>query len=427
MAFVLYLDRVCISQALVPMTAEFGWNNTQTSLVLMAFTLAYGLFEVPTGRLGDQLGARGVLTRIVLWWSVFTALTGSVWDFTYIGEWRSIPLVFNTLALLVLIRFLFGAGEAGAVPNAARVIKFWFPESERGRMQGLLQGSMHLGGTLAPMAAAWIIDSPAGWRATFFLFGAIGVVWAAAFCWWFRDKPSEHAAVNQAELQQIGIPSDQANVPHASVPWREVLLHPNIWLLSAIIIMSAFNSYFFFSWYPTYLQKARSVSNTQAGWLASLALLGATCGSLLGGWLADRIARHAADRYRPRRQMCLTAYSCGAAFLYASVSVDAVWLSGTFCALACLAMFCQLPTWWAVTYDVSGKHPGALFGLLNSMGVIGALGSQYFFGAFADWRGAQGFEGREQWDPAFYVSIALLLIAAALWQLMYKRRAIGDA
>jgi sugar phosphate permease len=423
MAIVLYLDRVCIAQALTPMKAEFGWSNTQASLVLMAFTAAYGLFEIPTGRLGDLTGSRGVLTRIVLWWSAFTALTGCVRDFTYVFAVGSVPIVFNTLLLLVLIRFWFGAGEAGAIPNAARIIKNWFPEAERGRVQGVLQASMHVGGTIAPIAAAAIIDTSLGWRAAFFLFGICGILWAAAFFWWFRDNPHDHPAVNGAEAELIGTPMAPTR-PHA-IPWLEALTHPSIWVLSTIIMLSAFNSYFFFSWYPTYLREARGASNTAAGWLASLALLGATIGSLLGGFAADRITRSAADRYRARRILCLLGYLAAAGCLLTSVSIDAVWLSGLFCALACVFLFVQLPNWWACAYDVSGKHPGSLFGLLNGMGVVGAIASQYFFGAFADWRKAQGYTGRAQWDPAFYVSITLLVTAAALWQFMYQRPPVG--
>ena len=422
MAFVLYLDRVCISQALVPMKAEFGMTNTQASLVLMAFTLAYGLFEIPTGRWGDRFGSRRVLTRIVLWWSAFTVLTGCVPTF----EWdlSPLPLAVNGFLLLIAVRFLFGAGEAGAIPNAARIIKIWFPNSERGVTQGLFQASMHVGGTVAPVVAAAIIAA-AGWRWTFAIFGLAGIVWAALFFWWFRDSPAEHPAVNQAELQWIGSQSQADSDGHGAVPWQEVLRHPNIWLLSAIITMTSFNSYFFFSWYSTYLQEARQVDNEKAGWLAALALGGATVGSLFGGYLADLITRRAGDRYRARRWLCLIGFLGAATSLLGSTFVDPPILSSILCALACLLMFLQMPSWWAVTFDVAGKHTGTLFGLLNGMGVIGALASQYFFGAFADWRKADGFEGREQWDPAFYVPAVLLLIAAALWQFVYERPAIG--
>src|ERR1051325_6225547 len=315
MAIVLYLDRICIAQALVPMQKEFGWSNTQSGMVLMAFTLAYGLFEIPTGRLGDLYGSRGVLTRIVLWWSVFTAVTGAVGDFSYEGMLGSVPLVFNTLVLMVLVRFWFGAGEAGAIPNSARILMHWFPDHERGRMQGLYQASMHVGGAVAPVLAGQIIKY-AGWRWTFGIFGLVGVAWAGLFFWWFRDKPAQHSAVNQAERDHIGTRDSGGADGHGlgeAVPWGEALTHPNVWLLSITITMSAFNSYFFFSWYSTYLQKARAwdngelVNNAEAGWLAAIALVGATCGSLCGGVMADRIARLAVDRYRARRRLCLYA------------------------------------------------------------------------------------------------------------------------
>lgn len=429
MAMVLYLDRVCIAQALVPMQDEFGFTNTQTSYILMAFTIAYGLFEIPTGRWGDRFGSRRVLTRIVLWWSAFTALTGAVWSFSYEITYWPIPLAFNSLALLIAIRFLFGAGEAGAIPNAARILMLWFSDGERGRMQGFFQASMHVGGAAAPIFAALIIKY-AGWRWTFFLFGMVGLVWALIFYWWFRDRPSDHPAVNQAELQLIGTRPHGESGGHGAVPWGEALCHPNVWLLGITVTMSAFNSYFFFSWYATYLQKARvwddaPVSNEAAGWLAAIALAGATCGSLIGGWVSDMITRHSSDRYLTRRWLCLFTYLGAAVFLYASLVVDHPLVSAIMCGLACLCLFIQLPTWWACAFEVSGKHTGSLFGLLNGVGVVGAIGSQYFFGAFADWRGALGYEGREQWDPAFYVSIALLVIAGFLWQFIRDRRAIG--
>src|SRR5688500_15647177 len=139
---------------------------------------------------------------------------------------------------------------------------------------------MHVCGAIAPLVAAWLIDSPLGWRGTFVAFGAVGIVWAGCFYWWFRDKPAEHPAVNQAEMQLIG--THERGGGHGAVPWGEALLHPNVWLLGITITMSAFNSYFFFSWYSTYLQEARAVSNQTAGWLSALALAGATAGSLIG-------------------------------------------------------------------------------------------------------------------------------------------------
>ena len=147
---ILYLDRICMSQAVVPIQRELGLSNTEISYVMMAFTLAYGLFEIPTGRMGDRFGSRTVLTRIVLWWSVFTALTGAC----------------SGLITLLIVRFLFGVGEAGAFPNAIRVIARWYPLRERGRIQGVMLASAQFGAVLAPVGAAWLIET-LGWRWTF--------------------------------------------------------------------------------------------------------------------------------------------------------------------------------------------------------------------------------------------------------------------
>ena len=157
----------------------------------MAFSLAYGLCEIPTGRMGDRFGSRTVLTRIVVWWSIFTGLTGAC----------------SGLLTLVIVRFLFGAGEAGAFPNAARVIARWYPVHERGRVQGVMLAAAQFGAVLAPVGAAQLIEH-LGWRWSFGVFGLLGVAWAVGFWWWFRDDPAEHSAVNAAELAVIhaGLP-----------------------------------------------------------------------------------------------------------------------------------------------------------------------------------------------------------------------------
>jgi MFS family permease len=175
-----------MSQAIVPIQKELGLSTVHMSYVAMAFTLAYGLFEIPTGRMGDKYGSRKILTRVVLWWSLFTALTG----------------VCSGLGSLIVIRFLFGVGEAGAFPNAARVISRWFPGTERGRVQGIMLAAAQLGGVVAPIGAASMIEIM-GWRWTFAVFGLIGVIWAGGFWWWFRDDPADHAYVNEGELNLI--------------------------------------------------------------------------------------------------------------------------------------------------------------------------------------------------------------------------------
>ncbi|MGD9723175.1 MAG: MFS transporter [Pirellulales bacterium] len=428
LAFVLYIDRVCIGKAVIPIQNELGLSNTQMGYVLGAFTVAYGLFEVPTGRWGDRFGSRGVLTRIVLWWSLFTALTGAA----------------TGLAMLVTVRFLFGAGEAGAYPNVARIIARWFPRSERGAAQGFVIFTAQLGGAGAPIVAAYAIDAM-GWRATFVAFSLLGVVWAVLFHRWFRDDPAQHPAVNAAERTLIaaghaaasaadGGTDDNAAAAHATphgadhppIPWRAILSSSNVWLLGTLQTCSSFLSYMFMGWYPTYLEKARGVSSIEAGQLASLVLLGSAVGCLASGYMNDFLARVTHDhpaRFRVYG-FCGTLAAAGA--LLVSIQCESALATSLWAAVAFMAAISQQATFWAVTTEIGGSHLGVVFGLMNSMGVPGAFVSSVFLGRFVDWMGERGASGRGQWDPAFYVYAAVLVVGACCWLAVDATKKIPD-
>jgi MFS family permease len=407
LSFVLYLDRVCMGQAVGPIQDELGLSNTQMGMVLMAFTLAYGLFEVPTGRWGDRFGSRAVLTRIVIWWSAFTALTG----------------VCTGVGTLLAVRFLFGAGEAGAYPNVARVIARWFPPRERGRVQGLFMASSLVGGMAAPVLAGYLIGVW-GWRRMFGAFGVIGLAWAAAFATWFREDPAAHPAVNAAERALIGAAPPPPS--HAHVPWRAALTNRNIWLLGTIISCGAATSYLYYSWYPKYLQAARDVGPIESGWLVALVLAGGVAGMMGGGILGDRFIRRSADGGRARRRLGTGAFVVAASLLLASTASDSPLTSTMLAASSCLAMACQQSAWWSSASEIGGRNLGALFGLLNMMGMPGAMASQFFFGAWADWRQAQGFTGRAQWDTGLFAYAGLLLLGAVCWWFVDTSRSIGE-
>ncbi|MDZ4684297.1 MAG: MFS transporter [Planctomycetaceae bacterium] len=394
---VLYLDRICISQALPAIKTDLGLSNTETSYVLMAFTLAYGLFEIPTGRWGDRIGGRRVLTRISLWWSAFTALTGAC----------------NGLASLIAVRFLFGAGEAGAFPNVARVLSRWFPDAERGRVQGVLLAASQAGGALAPFLAALLIRT-IGWRWTFAAFGGVGAVWAAGFWWWFRDDPATHPAVNAAEAKHIGRRATAGNV-HAAIPWAAVARNPSVWFLSVIMAFASFNSYIYFSWFPTYLMKGRGVEQTEAGLMASMVLAFSALGTFAGGMVLDLIV--AGGGIARRRLMGGCAFFTAAGLLSCALLARDPWLAALLTALSCFMTQSTQPLWWTCTIGISGKHVGALFGLMNSVGVFGAMSSQYLVGAIADRLGELGHSGRTQWDPIFYINVGVLITAGMLWSL----------
>lgn len=398
LAGIMYLDRICMAQAIKSIQQEFQLTNTHASYIAMAFTLSYGIFEIPTGRWGDQMGSRAVLTRISIWWSAFTALTGACWGF-----WS-----------LLIVRFLFGAGEAGCYPNTARVLSKWFPVQEAGRAQGWVLTSAQIGAVLSPIVAAYLI-SQVGWRGSFVIFGAIGVVWAGIFWWWFRDDPAAHPAVNAAELMLIRQQLQHPHQGHGAVPWGLVFKNPSIWILGVIQICASFNSYFYFTWFSKYLMSGRGVPDLEAGGLASMALAGSAVGTFLGGYLANWISNTSQRPDQTRSITCGSCFVLAAGCLWASLQAESPRIMALWATMSCVCAFVTLPNWWSCAIGISGRHVGALFGLMNTMGVIGGMGSQYFFGRFTDWRKAQGYEGRAQWDPAFYVDIGIILFGALLW------------
>jgi MFS family permease len=400
LSLILYLDRVCLGQAAVPIQNELGLTDTEMGWVHAAFTIAYGLFEVPTGRWGDRYGSRGVLVRIVLWWSAFTALTGTATAYFW----------------LIAVRFLFGAGEAGALPNAARVVARWFPPGGRGQAQGFVTSSSLLGAVIAPVAAQALM-SRTGWRWTFAVFGALGVLWAVVFYLWYRDDPASHPGVNSAELNYItggGSLEKPARQP-PSIPWQLVLTSANVWLLGFVTSCAAFAAYLNYSWYPTYLQSARQVAPDRASRLTSLVLAGGAAGCLLGGYLGDWIVRRTGNRRWSRRLVGSGGLWIAAAALSISVQCETPFASALCATLAAFTSGVTLAMWWAVVTEISGRHLGALFGLMNSMGVVGAAGSQLFFGRMSDFLLGQGLTERARYDPAFYVYSGVLAAGAVGW------------
>jgi sugar phosphate permease len=274
---------------------------------------------------------------------------------------------------------------------------------------------MGVGGALAPVTTAYLIEA-VGWRWAFVLFGAVGVVWAWAFYTWFRDDPAEHSGVNEAERLLLSSgPSVSKPEVHPPVPWGLVLRSANIWLLGAIMSCAAFAGYMYMMWYPNYLREGRGVSNVETGWLAGLVMAGGATGSLLGGCLSDWLVHRTGERRWSRRLIGAGGLSLASIALCSSIYCDSPVVAASFTATAALSAQLAIASWWIVTTEISGKHLGALFGLVNSMGFPGSLGSQLFFGWFADWQHDRGLTGRAQWDPAFYVYAAVLLTGACCW------------
>jgi len=416
MTFVLYLDRVCIGQSATAIKRDLGISDAWMSWVFNAFIISYSIFEIATGRWGDRFGSRGVLTRIVVWWSCFTALTGAA----------------TGLTMLLIVRFLFGAGEAGALPNSARVLREWFPESSRGQAQGIITTAMMIGGTVAPMASQRLINA-FGWRWTFVIFGLLGLAWAVSFYLWFRDDPAEHSGTNKAERLLIAADGDLTRKSagadlqaHGPIPWKHVLHNANVWLLGAAMITMSGVYMLMTYWYPTYLQEGRGASANLSSWLSGMVLAAGACGCFFGGWLTDFLLWTTGNPRWSRTAQSVVGAGLAASGLLASVFVGNTVLSAIMVAIACFGLQLQLPAWWASGTQISGRHVGALIGLMNMIGNIGGAVLQTLFGSYVEMMKFWGYTGQARWDPGIYIYVAVALLGMACWCLIDPAKGVKD-
>ena len=397
LAVVTYLDRICISAAAPFIMEDLHLTILQMSAVFSAFTLAYSLFEIPSGWLGDVKGPRSVLTRIVLWWSGFTMLTGAASGFQS----------------LLAIRFLFGAGEAGAFPNIARSFSRWFPIRERGRANGVMFLGSRIGGMLsAPIAlqlvARW------GWRASFVFFGVLGLVWAAAWFAWYRDRPEDHPAVSAEELAWIQQDTHlrprqevrSGDGGKAKTPWAALLRSRNLYAICAMYFAFGYGLYFYFTWLPTYLIKELGFSLFSGGLFAALPFLLAGIADLVGGWLTDFVTRQRGLK-AGRCYLGFGAFLTCAAFLFASTVVASPILKAVLIAMALASADLALGACWAVPIDIAPDHAGVITGFMNTLGNIGGLIGPLVVGFAVDrW---------QSWTFPFYITALVYAGGAAAW------------
>jgi len=354
LAVLTYVDRVCISKAEPYITDEFKLTREQMGYVFAAFTWGYALFEVPGGWLGDRIGARKVLTRIVLWWSFFTAATGWTWN----------------LASLVVTRFLFGAGEAGCFPNVAKAFRTWLPKSEGVRAQSIVWLSARWGGALTPLAVAALLHVMS-WRWATALFGSLGVVWALGFWRWYRDNPRDHRGANESERALIES-GQSPEVAAGPTPWRQILTSRTVILLGLQFICLNYAWFFYVTWLPRYLVESRGVQGTLGALLNALPLFLGGVGCLVSGLLSPRINRWAGSVKAGRRILAASGFAGAGLLLLVSVRLsDPVWAMLAM-GLAGFANDFAMPISWAACMDVGGRHTGTISGLMNTMGAVSA-------------------------------------------------------
>jgi sugar phosphate permease len=396
-----YLDRLCISAAAPAITSAFNFSPSQMGYIFSAFTLAYAAFEIPSGWLGDYFGTRKALTRIVLWWSIFTALTAAATGF----------------ATLVVVRFLFGVGEAGAFPNIARTISRWFPSSHQGRALSFAFVGNALGAAICTPLVFKLVELQ-GWRLPFIEFGAIGVVWSLIWYWWFRDRPEEHRSVNAGELRFIR--SDQVDPEQLGhtrdVPWSTLFRSRNMALICGMYFAFGYALYFYITWLPTYLLKARGFSSNYAGVFSALPWITSAAGFWLGGLATDGLARRTGSLKIGRCAVGGVGLITSALALVAVVHTQDRVLAAS---LIALAAFCQMMTGgaaWSVCLDVGRRNAGVVTGLMNMVGNLGGTIAPVVVGYAVERWGS--------WNIPFYVTASVLTMGTVMWALINPRRSV---
>lgn len=390
LAVITYIDRACISQAAPYIQRDLGFSKVQMGYVFAAFAWAYALFEIPGGWMGDWLGPRKVLLRVVTFWSVCTAAMGSMWSLTS----------------MTVNNFLFGAGEAGCFPNLTKVFTTWLPQHERVRAQGIMWMSARWGGAFTPMLVVWMLRHTT-WRHTFQIFGVLGVVWAVFFFRWFRDNPREHKSVNDAELALLE-GADKMASGHGNVPWRKVLSKPSVWLLWVQYFCLSYSFWFYVTWLPTYLREQRQVDEAYAAQLSAFPLFFGGIGCVVAGLIAARVARLFGSVKTSRRFMAALGCLGAAVLLFVHTGIESP--LGAMVVMG-LASFCNdlvMPSAWGACMDIGGKYAGTLSGSMNMMGNLAGgtapAVTAYLLSAM-----------NNNWVIPIYVMAAIYLIGVVCW------------
>lgn len=403
LSMLLYVDRVCISSAKSAIALDLGLSEKQMGWIISAFALGYALFQVPSGILADRFGPRVVLSAVVTFWSLFTALTAAA---------------FNFVSALVF-RFLFGTGEAGAFPGCARAVYSWIPMSERGLVQGLTFSGSRFGAAFALPVIAWLVET-IGWRPSFVVLGIIGVAWACFWYLWFRDDPETHPRITQEEKDLILRTRQQAVAGPgqvASLSAGTLLGSSNVWLLMGQYFCSNFTFFFCLSWLFPYMKSRYALGMIETGLYAAMPPLAGALGNWVAGLLVDWLYRR--GRWIPSRRIpAILGFLLSAAGLVVSVFMDTP-LGAIGClSVAVFGADMTLAPSWSACIDIGRRHSGAVSGTMNMAGNLGSFVTSLAFPYLLAWTGTH--------TTFFLVGAVLNGLAVIGWHFTRPDRPLED-
>jgi ACS family glucarate transporter-like MFS transporter len=400
-----YIGRVAIIQVQDRMELDLHLTPANFAYSFSAFALAYACFEVPSGWLGDKLGPRKILIRIVLFWIAFTALTGVAWS----------------LWSLLVVRFFFGAGEAGAFPNIGRASREWFPFRERGLTQGMVWLFARWGGAAAPFLIM-LFALPFGWRAGFLLMSVLGALWLWGFVRRYKDSPQDDVDVNVAERALIaegrGGPVTQA----LPLSWSTMLRSSTLWSLSVMYFCSNAGWSFFISWITPFLHRDLRLNGVSLVLASGGPLFFGGVACLLGGFITDRQVEIWGRRWG-RTLQGVIAYGLGAVFMLVAVACTPKHVVLAYASL-CLSSFVKdlgMAASWSTTIDIGHRYSGTVAGFMNTVGNL----SQVIAVPIVAWIATlAGEPGHPSWHVSLYFYAGMFFVASICWLFVDPRRTI---
>jgi len=383
-----YMDRVNIASAVPVIQKDMGFSMITIGWIFASFRWGYAFFQIPGGWLGDRIGGRRALALVVVWWSIFTSLTAFAWNAASMG----------------IFRFFFGVGEAGAFPIATRSLSRWMLPTERGFAQGITHAASRLGAALTPALVVMMMIR-FGWRMPFFVFGLIGLGWAAVWYWYYRDSPGQHLRINAAERRLIEDAIGIRTVSVQSVPWRGILRSPSLWTLSLMYFCYGYSIDIYLDWFPKYLNEHRGFNLTQMGMYASLPLLAGAAGDLLGGTVSDRCARRFGNLKVARRAVALAGFLLAAVFILPATFTHHSTASVLYSCVAVFGLEVTVGVSWAIPLDIAGDYAGSVASVMNTFGNLGSAVSPVLLAYLV---------GMYGWNMPFLVCSALCIGGATL-------------
>ena len=386
LSMITYIDRACISAAKDPIARDLGLSDGAMGMVFGAFALGYALAQIPSGIFADRYGPRVALAAVVTVWSVLTALTGAAWN----------------LASMVVIRFLFGVGEAGAFPGCARAFYNWLPVSERGRANGILFSGSRIGAAFAFPLLAWMF-ARWDWRTSFVILGAVGLLWAAFWLLWFRDYPARRV-------------SEAPDAPVSSVALRDVFRSPL--MLPALVQYFASNFTFFIclTWMLPYLKRQYGLTDASAAAYSMIPLLFGATSQWVTGFAIDRLYRSGLREWS-RRAPAMAGFGMSAAGVLGVSGAPDVMSAVVFFTVATFGAEMTISPSWSFCTDVAGVNSASVSGAMNMVGNIGSFVSA---NAFPWLYGATGSA-----VAYFSVAAALNVISMSCWVRMKSLRPVA--